>query len=93
MKFTIVGGKGPEQKDSEIETLFVTAAQQAYLGQQTKAVNPDMPIEFGAAHVIRTLLERMEESGVDVSEASTEDEVTRVAVARLRRGGRTQTDR
>ena len=88
MKFTIVGGNGPDEKESEIETLFVTAAQHAYLGRQSNAVNPDMPMEFGAAHVIRTLLERMEDSGVDLSGASTEEEVTRAAVAGLRRGSK-----
>ena len=93
MKLTIVGGDGPDQKESEIETLFLTAAQNAYLGRQSQAINPDMPVEFGAAHVIRTLLERMEESGIDASEASSEEEVTRVAVARLRRGSKSQQDR
>jgi hypothetical protein len=93
MKLTIVGGNSPDQKESEIETLFVTAAQNAYLGRQSQALNPDMPVEFGAAHVIRTLLERMEEAGVDAGGASEEEEVTRMAVARLRRGGKSQQDR
>ena len=90
MKLTIVGGNSPDHAESEIETLFVSAAQNAYLGRQSKAVNPDMPIEFGAAHVIRTLLERMEASGVDLSSASTEEEVTSVAAAGLRRASKPQ---
>jgi hypothetical protein len=48
-------------------------------------MNPDMPIAFGAPHAIRTLLERIEEAGVDLTSASTEEELTRIAVDGLRR--------
>lgn len=70
--------------------LLLTAAQQQYLRGQSNGLNPDMPLAFGAAHVVRTLLERVEESGMDLSEASSEEELTRVATAGLRRQTRGQ---
>ena len=75
----------PSNNPSNIETLVVSAAQLAFLGQLGQQLNPEMPIEFAGAHVIRTLLERFEESGIDLTDASSEEEVTRVAANGLSR--------
>jgi hypothetical protein len=64
---------------SNIETLAVSNAQFAFLGDLAHQLNPDMPMEFAGAHVIRTLLERFEDSGIDLTAASSEEEVTRIA--------------
>ena len=90
LKLITAKGKGPDHAPSEIETLFITSAQQAYLGRQSKGLNPDMPIAFGAAHVVRTLLDRIEQSGADLTDASSEEELTRVAADGLRRRRETQ---
>ena len=85
LKLTIAGANTPEPVENDIETLRVTSNQMAYLRRQSKGMNPDMPIAFGAPHAIRTLLERIEEAGVDLTSASSEEELTRIAVDGLRR--------
>jgi hypothetical protein len=51
-------------------------------------LNPDTPMAFGGAHAVRTLLERIEETGIDLSDASSEDEVVELATAAFRRSRR-----
>lgn len=70
---------------SNIETFAVSSAQFAFLGKLANQINPDMPMEFAGAHVVRTLLERFEESGIDLTAASSEEELTRVATNGLSR--------
>jgi hypothetical protein len=75
--------------ETEIEMIALTPAQLDYVAQLSHDVNPDMPIAFGGAHVIRTLLERIEEAGIDLGDAESEDDVTRIAATSLRwRSGR-----
>ena len=69
----------PADVPSNIETVVISSAQLRFLGDLAKQINPDMPMQFAGAHVIRTLLERFEESGIDLTAASSEEEVTRVA--------------
>ena len=78
----------PKTKDEPtdvIETILVTRAQLQDLEKVTHDINPDMPVAFGGAQVIRTLLERIEESGIDLTAASDEEEITRIATHGLRR--------
>jgi len=75
----------PTDASSSIETLSVSGTQFAFLGQLARQLNPDMPMQFAGAHVIRTLLERFEESGIDLTAASSEAEITRVAASGLNR--------
>ncbi len=75
----------PTMPESEIETLVVSSAQLDYLGRLAHEVNPDMPMAFAGAHVIRTLLERFEESGIDLTAATSEEELTQIAARELRR--------
>lgn len=69
---------------TEIETIVLTQAQLDYVAQLSRGVNPEMPMAFGGAHVIRTLLERIEEAGIDLGDAKSEDDVTRIAATSLR---------
>lgn len=73
---------------SNIETVVVSRAQFDYLGRMGNELNPAMPMAFAGAHVIRTLLERFEESGIDLTEATSEDDLTRIAGRELRQRAR-----
>ncbi|HEU4521938.1 MAG TPA: hypothetical protein VFT12_08045 [Thermoanaerobaculia bacterium] len=76
--------------ETEIETILLSPAHLEFLGQLSRTLNPDMPVAFGGPHAVRTLLERLEEAELDLSAASSEQEITRVATAglRQRRAGR-----
>jgi hypothetical protein len=76
-----------EETDNEsaVETLFLTDEQIAYIDETSKDLNPEMPSAFGWPHVIRTLLDRFEKSGIDLAAARSEDEIARVAAAELRK--------
>jgi hypothetical protein len=90
----LVAAKTVESETSrEIETFVVSRAQLDYLGRLANEMNPDMPLAFGGAHVIRTLLERFEQSGIDLTEATSEQEVTRLAAQALRRRNRARQSR
>lgn len=69
---------------TEIETVVLSKAQFDYLATASRDVNPDMPVAFGGAHVIRTLLERIEEAGIDLRDAKSEEDVSRLAATGLR---------
>ena len=76
------------ETSNDIETFVVSPAQLDYLGRVAHEMNPDMPMAFAGAHVIRTLLERFEESGIDFTGATSEEDVTRIAAHALRRQAR-----
>jgi len=48
--------------EPEGEVVDLSAAQLEFLGQLSRGLNPEMPIAFGAPHVVRTLLEKLEEA-------------------------------
>src|SRR6476661_7902372 len=75
---------------NDIETFVVSRTQLQYLADVARDMNPDMPMAFAGAHVIRTLLERIEESGIDLTGASDEEELTRIATRGLRERAREQ---
>ena len=56
------------QHESELETVMLSSTQLDYLDGQSRRLNPDMPAAFGRAHVLRSLLERLEESGLDLTD-------------------------
>lgn len=70
--------------ETESETVVLTQAQLEYVAELSRGVNPEMPMAFGGAHVIRTLLERIEEAEIDLCEAQSEEDVTRIAATGLR---------
>ena len=61
------------------ETIVITGGQEAYLQSVSRAVNPQMHDAFGLPHVIRTILDRVEASGIDLTVASSEDEIAEIA--------------
>jgi len=76
-----------EQADFElvVETLLLTDEQIAYIDDTSKDLNPEMPSAFGWPHVIRTLLDHFEKSGIDLTAAGSEEEIARIAAAELRK--------
>ena len=75
----------PADGDSAVETLLLPDEQIAYIAETSKNLNPEMPSAFGWPHVIRTLLDRFEESGIDLTAADSEEEIARVAATELRK--------
>ena len=75
----------PDDAESDIETFAVSRAQFDYLGRLAREINPDMPMEFAGAHIIRTLLEHFEESGIDLTAAKSEEELVEIATRNLKR--------
>jgi hypothetical protein len=81
----LVAAKAVEPENSnDIETFVISRAQLDYLGRLANENNPDMPMAFAGAHIIRTLLERFEDSGINLTEASSEEELTQVAANAMR---------
>lgn len=69
---------------SELETLALSDRHLDYLGRIARELNPDMPASIGLPHLIRTILDRVEQSGIDLTEASSEEDIARLAAGRLR---------
>src|SRR5436309_14616296 len=65
------------------ETIVLSEAQLDYLEQISPELNP----EFGWSHAIRAILDRFEQSGIDLTAASSEEEIARLAAAQLRSNG------
>ncbi|MGZ8830466.1 MAG: hypothetical protein ACXW2Q_08820 [Thermoanaerobaculia bacterium] len=87
MKLVAAKAVTPEA-ESDIETFVVSPAQFDYLGRVANEMNPDMPMAFAGAHVIRALLERFEDSGINLTGASSEEELTQIAARGLRQRAR-----
>src|SRR5215213_6249663 len=68
---------------NELETIVLSDRHLDYLGQIARELNPDMPESFGLPHLIRTLIDRVEESGIDLTDACSEEEIARLAAGRL----------
>ena len=68
---------------NELETLVLSDRHLDYLGQLARELNPDMPASFGLPHLIRTLIDRIEESGIDLTDACSEEDIARLAATRL----------
>jgi hypothetical protein len=69
---------------NELETLSLSDRHLDYLGRIVRELNPDMPTSIGLPHLIRTILDRVEQSGVDLTDASSEEDIARLAAGRLR---------
>ena len=76
--------QNPEHQPSELETIALSGRHVDYLGQMARQLNPDMPESFGLPHLIRAILDRIEESGVDLTDATSEEDIARLAAGRLR---------
>ncbi len=75
-----------ETGDAMIETIALTEAQIEYLERMSHELNPVMPKAFAWPHAVRAILDRFEQSGIDLTAASSEDEIARLAAAKLRAG-------
>ena len=71
---------------NELETIVLSEHHLDYLEEIAREMNPCMPESFGLPHLIRTLLDRVEESGIDLTEAGSEEEIARLAAGPLRQG-------
>ena len=69
---------------SEVETLSLPQSHLQFLAELSRRLNPATPEVFGNAHALRTLLDRLEEAQIDLSAASSEEKIARIATAALR---------
>src|SRR5258706_4384904 len=65
------------------EAIVLTGGQAEYLQSVSRAMNPQIHRAFGLPQAIRTILDRVEASGVDLTDASSEDEITELAAGAL----------
>jgi len=65
------------------ETLTLSGRHLEYLDQVSFEMNPDMPLAFGAPHVIRMILDRFAQGDIDLTDASSEEEIAELGVSRL----------
>jgi hypothetical protein len=70
---------GRGNSPNELETLVLSDRHLDYLGQISLELNPDMPASFGLPHLIRTILDRVEQSGIDLTDACSEEEIAELA--------------
>src|SRR5215210_768012 len=68
---------------NELETIALSGKHLDYLGQAALELNPDMPASFGLPHLIRAILDRVEQSGIDLTDACSEEEIAQLAAMRL----------
>ena len=73
-----------ETRSDELETIALSDEHLDYLGQLAREMNPDMPESFGLPFLIRTIIDRVEQSGIDLTDASSEEDIARLAAKRLR---------
>lgn len=76
---TRVAGQSPAT-----ETLVLSGAHLEYLDEMSRVMNPEMPVAFGGPHAIRLILDRIFDSGIDLTAASSEQEIAALAAGRLR---------
>src|SRR6266571_8173192 len=86
MSLKLVQPNGESQGDANpaTETIILSEAQVEYLEQISHELNP----AFGWSHAIRTILDRFEQSGIDLTAASSEEEIAALAAAELRSNAR-----
>ena len=57
--------EAPAGRTNDLETISLSDRHLDYLGQIARQMNPDMPASLGLPHLIRTILDRVEQSGID----------------------------
>lgn len=73
-----------ESPSIELETLTLSAQQLDFLERVSSSVKPAMPAAFGWPIAIRMILDRIEQSGIDLTDAASEQEIVELAAGRLR---------
>lgn len=81
-----VAGRNPAT-----ETIFLSQQHASFLAKMSSEINPAMPKAFGWPQAIRTILDRIEESNIDLTVASSEYEIAQLAAGELRAKGRRRT--
>lgn len=76
--------EGRAGSPNELETIVLSDRHLDYLEHIAREMNPDMPESFGLPHLIRTILDRVEQSGIDLTDARSEEDIARLAAGRLR---------
>src|SRR5438270_13185604 len=74
----------------ELETLMLSDHHLDYLERLCQSINPQMLAAFGWPHAIRAILDRIEESGIDLTDASSDEEIALLSAIRLRGEDRRQ---
>ena len=69
--------------EASTETIVLSDAQIEYLERLSPEANA-----FGWSHAIRAILDRFEQSGIDLTAASSEEEIAVLAAAKLRANAR-----
>jgi hypothetical protein len=69
----------------DLETLVLSDRHLEYLEQISRSMNPAMPRAFGWPQAIRAILDRIEESGIDLTDAASEEEIAVLAAGKLSR--------
>ncbi len=84
----VVPGQDALESDQTTETIALSQQHAAFLSRVSSAINPHMPEEFGWPHTIRLILERIEASGVDLTEATCEGEIADLGALGLQSSSR-----
>jgi hypothetical protein len=66
------------------ETIVLSKRHASFLAKMSNEINPAMPKAFGWPQAIRTILDRIEQSNIDLTAASSEYEIARLAAGELR---------
>jgi hypothetical protein len=70
--------------ESATETIPLSKQHASFLEKISDDINPAMPKAFAWPHAIRTILDRMEQSNIDLTAASSEHEIAQLAAGELR---------
>lgn len=72
------------------ETIVLSKRHASFLAKMSAEINPAMPKAFGWPHTIRTILDHLEESNIDLTAASSEHEIAQLAAGELRAKSRSR---
>ena len=81
----VAGGSSEAAEDSEVETIHLPHHQAELLHALSRGINPAMPPEIGRAHAIRLLLDHIEKTEIDLTQASSEVELAGLATPAMTR--------
>ncbi len=81
---------GVAGQDPATETILLSQRHASFLAKMSNEINPAMPAAFGWPHAIRTIIDRMEQSKIDLTVASSEREIAKLAAGELRAKRRKQ---
>ena len=73
------------------ETIVLNGRQLDYVARVSSDIDPAMHQAFGWPHAICTIIDRFAQSGIDLTEASSESELVELAARQLRAGNRRRT--